>query len=198
LISAWADTYLYPVGSIYTNTFSTNPSVILGFGTWIAYSQGRMLIGVDGATYTGGAQGGSATTTLSTTNLPSHTHVLGVSASGSGTGTGTITGTTGGAQQSLSHTHQLGSIDSTAEDAVFQHQDFARSYGDTQGPPWGPANTTTGPPSADMNHTHSISGSCSVSVTGITISGNTNSTGDGTPFSTISPWIAVYMWLRIA
>jgi len=63
----------YPVGSIYVSTVSTNPNTLFGFGTWVAYGQGRMLISQDG-TYTAGSTGGSATTTLITANLPSHSH----------------------------------------------------------------------------------------------------------------------------
>jgi hypothetical protein len=35
----------YPVGSIYMATVSTNPATLLGFGTWIAYGAGRVLVG---------------------------------------------------------------------------------------------------------------------------------------------------------
>ena len=63
----------YPVGSIYMSTVATNPATLFGFGTWVAYGQGRMLISADG-TYTAGTTGGSATTTLSTANLPAHSH----------------------------------------------------------------------------------------------------------------------------
>jgi hypothetical protein len=39
---------VYPVGSIYTNAgVSTNPSTLLGFGTWMAYASGRVLVGVN-------------------------------------------------------------------------------------------------------------------------------------------------------
>ena len=39
---------LYPVGSVYTNaTVATNPGTLLGFGTWTAFSTGRVLIGFD-------------------------------------------------------------------------------------------------------------------------------------------------------
>lgn len=38
---------LYPVGVIYTSIISTNPSSIFGFGTWVAFATGRMLIGID-------------------------------------------------------------------------------------------------------------------------------------------------------
>lgn len=39
---------MWPVGSIYTNANTdTNPSELLGFGTWEAYATGRVLVGVD-------------------------------------------------------------------------------------------------------------------------------------------------------
>ena len=63
----------YPVGSIYLGTLSTNPNTLFGFGTWVAFGSGRMLISQDGS-YPAGTTGGSATTTLITANLPSHSH----------------------------------------------------------------------------------------------------------------------------
>jgi len=65
----------YPVGSIYLGTLSTNPNTLFGFGTWVAYGTGRMLISAD-ATYTAGSTGGAATTTLITANLPAHSHPI--------------------------------------------------------------------------------------------------------------------------
>jgi hypothetical protein len=64
----------YPVGSIYMAAVNTSPATLLGFGTWVRYGQGRMPISADDSTYTLGATGGAATTTLSTANLPSHNH----------------------------------------------------------------------------------------------------------------------------
>lgn len=49
---------LYPVGSIYLSTRSTNPGTFLG-GTWAAI-QGRFLVG-QSSTYPAGSTGGSAT-----------------------------------------------------------------------------------------------------------------------------------------
>ena len=41
---------IYPVGSIYTNaTNSTNPGTLLGFGTWVAFGAGRVMVGFNGS-----------------------------------------------------------------------------------------------------------------------------------------------------
>ena len=69
---------LYPIGSIYTNAVvSTNPSTLLGFGTWVEFATGRVLVGVD----TGqsefdslGETGGEKTHILTTAEMPSHSH----------------------------------------------------------------------------------------------------------------------------
>jgi hypothetical protein len=73
----------YPVGSIYMGTLSTNPNTLFGFGTWVAFGSGRMLISQDG-TYPAGTTGGAATTTLITANLPSHSHSASTSISDPG------------------------------------------------------------------------------------------------------------------
>jgi hypothetical protein len=59
---------VYPIGSIYTSTVSTNPNTLFGFGTWVAFGAGRVLIG-NGGGYTAGATGGSADAVV-----VSHTH----------------------------------------------------------------------------------------------------------------------------
>jgi len=146
----------YPVGSIYLGTLSTNPNTLFGFGTWVAFGSGRMLISQD-ATYPAGTTGGAATTTLITANLPSHTH--------------TFSATTGATD--LSHTHNYGSANNWGSGAANAFD--ARNNN---------AYTTSGA-SVNMNHTHSVSGT-------------TDGTGSGTAATTISPYIAVYMWNRTA
>lgn len=68
-------TNIYPVGSIYMSTVSTNPNTLFGIGTWAAVG-GRFLIGVNG-TYGEGSMAGEADRTLVTGNLPAHTHATG-------------------------------------------------------------------------------------------------------------------------
>ena len=69
---------IYPVGSIYINaTNSTNPATLLGFGTWSSFGAGRVLVGIDSSDTdfdTSEETGGAKTHTLTTTELPSHTH----------------------------------------------------------------------------------------------------------------------------
>ena len=78
------ETYIYPVGSIYFNmAVSTNPGTLLGFGTWLAYAEGRVLVGFqssgtfDALDESLGAETDSHT--LSTSEIPSHTHTSTIS-----------------------------------------------------------------------------------------------------------------------
>jgi hypothetical protein len=69
---------LYPIGSIYSSTVSTNPNTLFGFGTWVAYGAGRVLIGQSGTgLYVAGNTGGSADAVVI-----SHTHTATVTDSG--------------------------------------------------------------------------------------------------------------------
>jgi hypothetical protein len=79
---------LYPIGSIYINAgVTTNPGTLLGFGTWVAFGAGRVMVGLNGSDALFDAleeTGGSKDATL-----VSHNH----------------TGTTGG--QSATHNHNF-------------------------------------------------------------------------------------------
>lgn len=77
---------LYPVGSIYTNSsVSTNPGTLLGFGTWVAFGAGRVMVGFNASNSlfdTAEETGGSADaivvshshTATSTVTDPGHDH----------------------------------------------------------------------------------------------------------------------------
>ena len=68
--------HAYPVGSIYTSVVATNPNTLLSVGVWSAIGEGRVLLGAGGG-YTAGATGGTATETLSISQIPAHTHYSG-------------------------------------------------------------------------------------------------------------------------
>ena len=69
---------VYPVGSIYINaTVATNPGTLLGFGTWAVFGAGKVMVGIDSSDTDFDAAeetGGAKTVTLTTSQIPSHTH----------------------------------------------------------------------------------------------------------------------------
>jgi len=79
LDAAAINNIVYPVGSIYTNmAVATNPASLLGVGTWVAYAEGRVLVGKAGSgTFDALDENlGAETHTLTAAQLPSHTHTL--------------------------------------------------------------------------------------------------------------------------
>ena len=68
----------YPVGSIYMSVVDINPAELFG-GTWEAMS-GRVLVGAGvsdfNINYVAGTTGGSRSRTLSSSNIPKHTHTV--------------------------------------------------------------------------------------------------------------------------
>ena len=76
---------IYPIGSIYTNaTDSTNPGTLLGFGTWVQFAAGRMMLGFGQGTDTRGDTvnfnsvgdtSGEYQHVLQLSGMPKHDHV---------------------------------------------------------------------------------------------------------------------------
>lgn len=74
----------YPIGSVYINaTSAVNPSTLLGFGTWVAFGAGRVMVGLDAGNAlfdTAEETGGSADaivvshTHTATVTDPGHSH----------------------------------------------------------------------------------------------------------------------------
>lgn len=72
-----ADKRKHPIGSLEFNTSGQNPSSYLGFGTWVAWGSGRVPVGIDSNDSnfnTVEKTGGSSTVSLTTAQMPSHTH----------------------------------------------------------------------------------------------------------------------------
>jgi microcystin-dependent protein len=67
----------FPVGSVFIAVVSTNPATLLGYGTWSAFGAGRVMVGRDAGDTdfdTAEETGGAKTHTLTTSEIPSHTH----------------------------------------------------------------------------------------------------------------------------
>jgi microcystin-dependent protein len=67
---------MLPVGSIVHLGVSTNPNTLYGFGTW-ARIEGKFIVGVDDgdSDFDLNDTGGAKDVTLTTAEMPSHTHV---------------------------------------------------------------------------------------------------------------------------
>ena len=169
---------LYPVGSIYMSTSSTNPSSLFG-GTWVAWGSGRVPVGIntgDGNFNTVEKTGGTATETLSVSQIPSHSHTFTGSAVTSGgnsvtpsasftgkavsTGNNSTTPTasfTGKAvntgNQSAGHTHSIPSLSGSTNSAgSHTHQQDKRGwYNRTGTKPWYIYNNNQGAGSCWLN-----------------------------------------------
>lgn len=62
------------IGGLYLSTVPTDPSVLLGFGTWALYAQGRVLVGINPGEPefdTAGEIGGEKLHVLTCAELPS-------------------------------------------------------------------------------------------------------------------------------
>jgi hypothetical protein len=85
---------IYPVGSIYINAgVTTNPATLLGFGTWVAFGAGRVLVGLNTADSafdtlqeTGGSKDSIVVSHTHTVSDPGHAHSGGVNTTGSNGG----------------------------------------------------------------------------------------------------------------
>jgi hypothetical protein len=166
---------VYPVGSVYINAgVSTNPATIFGFGTWVAFGAGRVLVGVDA--------GDASFNSLGETGGAKQT---------SGSISGTVGGTALTEAQMPKHYHQMrgpyvtnppqdndgrsgfGNYGGgTADDPTQQYGTYSTGGGASSG------STSTGAGNG-QSHSHSFSGSYS-------------------NVSTVQPYITVYMWKRTA
>lgn len=170
---------MYPVGSIYTSTVSTNPATLFGTGTWVVYGAGRVLIGQDGSSYVAGVTGGSADATL-----VGHTH--------------SFSGTSGVGGQ---HNHGFG-YNSYNNSGWFGLGDW-NGYGfpGANTINWngsgGYVGTSGNQTSGNMMTTNAINSSSGDAHTH-TVSGTTTSAGASATNANLQPYVVVYMWTRTA
>lgn len=168
---------IYPVGSIYMSLNPADPATLFG-GSWDKLEDGRVLIGAN-STYAAGTSGGSFTHTLTTDEIPAHSH------SGSSDSTG-------------AHTHTRGTMEITGSfpaasrrgspSGAFEYLQTGDQDGDDDG--WGgrywkftASKTWTGETSSNGDHSHTVS---------------VGDTGGSKAHSIMQPYLAVHMWKRVA
>jgi microcystin-dependent protein len=174
----------------------------------------RFVVGA-GSTYSVGDTGGSATSTLTTNELPAHTHSLSASGTTSGQSAGhthTFSGTTGGMSANESHSHTAtdsghdhiyptqnqGQTDSHFND-VCASSSFSGTKNGTPTSDTGYAQVTIS--STSVAHTHTYSGTTSA-VSGdhthtVTVTGTSGSAGSGAAFTNLPPYYALAYIMRL-
>ena len=201
---------VYPIGSIYMSVNNVNPADLFG-GTWQELT-GRFLLGRSTA-HAAGSTGGEEEHTLTSNEMPAHTHN-----GPSHTHTGPSHTHTG-----PSHTHTLAShthTASTASAGAHTHKVNRAKLAATgtakyaiQDVSSGDQPTKTSQSAGAHTHTVTVNGSGKLTTaasgtgnTGASGTGNTGASGDGATSSTgggaahnnMPPYLAVYMWKRTA
>jgi microcystin-dependent protein len=162
----------------------------------------RFIVGA-GSTYSVDATGGSATSTLTSNELPAHTHSLsasGTTGTESAGHTHTFSGTTSG--QSATHSHAVSDPGhSHGISPSVQNNDGGGSRGRTDGfqsaavTSTSAATTGISVGNADADHTHTYSGTTSgISANHthtVTVTGTSGSTGSGASFTNLPPYYAL-------
>ena len=198
----------HPVGSIYMTTSSDENTVAKMAskygGTWEVYAKGRTIMGYDSSNSsfsTIEGTGGSATTTLSTGNLPSHTHSIshthtvpqttvsgGAHTHTTGSGTASYSFSVS-ASGSHSHAWSLGG-DAIGVETLVGVSTLPYSWGfvhsENAGYWWGHNKNRSSSTTSAGAHTHTVSGSATIPALSINSSGSHTHTVPATTTSAAS------------
>lgn len=177
-------TQAWPVGSIFVTVVSTNPGTLLGFGTWSAFAAGRVLVGINGADTdfdTVKETGGAKTHTLTSAEMPSHTHVQDA------------------------HTHTQNSHNHTQDAHTHTQNSFApriinSGTAGTVGVQGASAASNANASNAATTATNQNATATNQAATAVNqnTTAVNQTTGGGTAHNNLQPYIVVYMWERTA
>lgn len=162
------DVGAYPVGSVYISAVSTSPASLFG-GVWEQIKDAFLLSAGDD--YAAGSTGGAAEITLGTANLPAHAHTR---------GTMDITGSL-----YCYSAYNKGNDDywtNATSGAFYKDPDNYNEEG----------STLNQSENADLDACRMVSFKASRAWTG-----ETSYVGEGEAFSSMPPYLTVYMWKRV-
>jgi microcystin-dependent protein len=168
----------FPVGSVFIAVVNTNPGTLLGYGTWSSFAAGRVLVGIDaGQTEfdTVEETGGSKTHTLTTAEMPSHTHVQDA------------------------HTHVQNSHNHTQDAHTHNFLPRSATTGAVSSIVTGTLDTSSTISGSNQPH---IQAATATNQAATAVNQNATavnqSTGGGGSHNNLQPYIVVYMWKRVS
>ena len=170
---------LWPVGSVFFGAVATDPALLLGFGTWRPYAQGRFIVGqgrdnMFPANYGLGGTGGAETVRLTgeQSGMRTHNHTI-----------PTLTTTTADAN----HTHTIALARAQGQSLGNGNGAYQDRVIITGGPGVGFVETEVGA----ARHNHTINGG---SLTG----GPSGATDAPQAHENRPPFLALAIWERVA
>lgn len=180
---------IYPVGSIYMSASSTNPGMLFG-GTWVAWGQGRVPVGVnaDDTAYSGSDKTGGSATVTPSGSVADATQGGTISNTTAG---GTVGGHTLTVAEMPAHSHHIYDLKAGTSgekppgySVSSGHELYERAW-------WSESSIVGG----NGSHNHGFTGTAH----NHTFTGSAHShTFTGTAQSTIQPYVTCYMWKRTA
>lgn len=188
---------------IHSTTLDTMEKVIAIYGgTRWTKIEGQFLLG-QSSSYAVNSTGGSATNTLSTANLPSHTHSVGAHSHGLNNHTHSIPALSGSAASAGAHVHEIwGGV--TGSIGKLNYAGYVSGSGTSAVA--GYVTTNSGYnlyASSNGEHSHIVTTSASTTGgnSGSTANSsvfNSGATGSGTAVNNMPPYKTVYIWERTA
>lgn len=185
---------VYPVGSIYINVSnSANPATLLGGGTWERLADGRVLIGSSAVGTPMGTKivkvgdtGGEFTHSITTSEMPKHKHVAIAETTTGHTherGTMEIIGTSTGVFTGADDPNYSPTGAFSYTSAIGINTGSGSTYNRGQIETFRASNGWTGQTSFSGGHGHVVT---------------MTEAGSGLAMSLMQPYLAVYMWKRVA
>jgi microcystin-dependent protein len=175
---------VWPVGSVFVSVVSTNPETLLGVGTWASFGSGRVLVGLNAGDPdfdTVEKTGGAKSHTLTSAEIPSHTHVQDA------------------------HTHTQNSHNHTQDSHNHTQNSFApriinSGTAGTVGVQGASGASNANASNSATTATNQVATATNQAATAVNqnATATNQNTGGGGAHNNLQPFIVVYMWKRTA